>query len=244
MKRVLITMEYDGSGFKGFQSQQGQRTVQGELEGALEKICGSHVEVFASGRTDAGVHALGQTAHFDLGVPVPISKLADVLNSLLPPDICVKKAVGVDKNFHARFDIKSKCYMYRLYTGSQKHAFESRYEGWTNYPLDFALMKKASKIFLGEHDFRGYCSSAAVTSDYRRTIFNINLRQDGDYIYFEIEGSGFLYNMVRIIVGTLVDIGRGKLSVQSAQKALEEGDRALAGITMSPNGLYLKWTKY
>lgn len=244
MKRVLITIEYDGSGFKGFQSQSRQRTVQGELEAALEKICGAHVEVFASGRTDAGVHALGQTAHFDLNVPLPISKLADVLNSLLPSDISVKKAEYVPSDFHARFNIKSKCYMYKLYTGKEKHALESRFEGWVNYPLDIEKMRRASKIFLGEHDYRGYCSSAAVTSDYKRTIYNVEIKKVKDYIYFEVEGSGFLYNMVRIIVGTLVDIGRGKLSEESARKALETGDRSYAGITMIPNGLYLKWTKY
>lgn len=244
MKRVLITVEYDGSGFSGWQKQPGVRTVQGEIEEAIEKITGKPVELFGSGRTDAGVHALGQTAHFDLALPIPISKLADVLNNLLPPDIAVKKAEYVDADFHARFSIKSKRYQYKIYTGSMKKALSSRFEAAINWPLDLGKMQNAGKLFIGEHDFKGYCSSAAVTNDYRRTIYALDVKREGDYIIVEVEGSGFLYNMVRIIVGTLVDIGRGKLSESDLLKALETGDRAYAGVTMPACGLYLKETKY
>ena len=244
MKRVLLTIEYDGSGFSGWQKQPGVRTVQGEIEDAIEKITGQPVELFGSGRTDAGVHALGQTAHFDLALPVPISKLADVLNNLLPPDIAVKKAEYVAADFHARFSIKSKRYQYRIYTGTEKRALLSRFEAPVNWPLDIEKMKRAAQHFIGEHDFHGYCSSAAVTNDYRRTIYALDIKQEGDYIYIEVEGSGFLYNMVRIIVGTLVDIGRGKLTEADLLKALETGDRAYAGVTMPACGLYLKETKY
>lgn len=244
MKRVLLTIEYDGSGFYGWQKQNGFRTVQGELESAIEKVTETPVEVFGSGRTDAGVHALGQTAHFDLSLPVPISRLADVLNNLLPPDIAVKKAEYVADDFHARFSIKSKRYQYKIYTGKVKRALRSRFEAQVDWPLDLNKMRKASKMFLGEHDFKGYCSSATVTSDFRRTIYALDIYEDSEHIFIEVEGSGFLYNMVRIIVGTLVDIGRGKLSELDALKALETGERALAGVTMPACGLYLKETKY
>lgn len=244
MRRVLLTIEYDGSGFSGWQKQTGMRTVQGEIETAIEKITGSATEVFGSGRTDAGVHALGQTAHFDLSLPVPISKLADVLNNLLPPDIAIKKAEYVPMDFHARFSIKSKRYQYRIYTSQEKKALSSRFEAQVRWPLDVKKMQKASRMFLGEHDFKGYCSSAAVTNDYCRTIYNIDIFESDDYIFIEVEGSGFLYNMVRIIVGTLVDIGQGKLGEEDAKKALEIGDRALAGVTMPAGGLYLKETIY
>ena len=120
----------------------------------------------------------------------------------------------------------------------------SNYVGWIRYPLDLNKMKKTAKIFLGEHDFKGYCSSATVTKDFHRTIYDISVKKEGDFINVEIEGSGFLYNMVRIIVGTLVDIGRGKLDEADAARALEEGERAYAGVTMPASGLYLKQTTY
>jgi len=244
MKRVLLTIEYDGSGFYGWQKQNGMRTVQGEVEKALAIVTGTECEVFASGRTDAGVHALGQTAHFDLNVPVPISKLADVLNSLLPDDISIKKAKYVEDDFHARFSIKRKCYEYRVYIGTRKQALKSRYQAWVKNPLDIDKMIKAGKMFLGKHNFQGYCASAATVSDYSRTIHDIRISKKGEMIIFEVEGSGFLYNMVRILVGTLIDIGRGKLTEKSAKEALDTQDRSKAGVTMPPNGLYLKWTKY
>ncbi len=244
MKRICLTIQYDGSGFYGWQKQEGFRTVQGEVEKALSIVLDGECEVFASGRTDAGVHALGQTAHFDMALPIPVSRLADVLNSLLPEDIAIKKAVEVDSDFHARFSIKRKCYEYRVYTGKTKRCLSSRYEGWVKNPLDVDKMIRAAKMFVGTHNFQGYCSSSATVSDYTRTIYDIRITKKKDMLSFEVEGSGFLYNMVRILVGTLIDIGRGKLTEKSAKEALEKQDRSKAGVTMPPNGLYLKWTKY
>ena len=175
MKRILLTIQYDGSGFYGWQKQEGLRTVQGELEKALAIVLGGECEVYASGRTDAGVHALGQTAHFDMNLPIPVSRLADVLNSLLPDDIAIKKAEEVTDDFHARFSIKRKCYLYKVYNGKTKRCLQSRYEAWVKNPLDIDKMIKASKIFLGRHNFQGYCSSAATVSDYTRTIYDIRI---------------------------------------------------------------------
>lgn len=244
MKRILLTISYDGTNFFGWQKQTDRRTVQGEIEKAIEIVAGKSCEVFGSGRTDAGVHALAQTAHFDLPVDIPVSRLADVLNSLLPGDIAVLKAEEVDKDFHARFSIKKKCYEYRVYVGSEKDPFMCHRMGWVKYPLDLKKMIEAGKMLVGKHDFKGFCSSATCTNDFVRKIFSIDITKDGDFYYFDIVGNGFLYNMVRIIVGTLIDVGRGKLGLESVKEALENGDRSKAGVTMPAGGLYLKYTKY
>lgn len=244
MKRVLLTISYDGTNFFGWQKQADKRTVQGEIEKAIEIVAGKNCEVFGSGRTDAGVHALAQMAHFDLPVDIPISRLADVLNSLLPGDIAIIKAEEVDKDFHARFSVKRKCYQYQVYVGKEKDPFMAHRMGWVKYPLDDQKMVEAGKLLVGKHNFKGFCSSATCTSDYERQIFSIDISHEGDFYYFDIEGSGFLYNMVRIIVGTLVDVGRGKLSLESVKEALAKGDRSKAGITMPAGGLYLKYAKY
>ena len=244
MKRVLLTLSYDGTNFYGWQKQNGLRTVQGEIEKAIEIIAGKPCEVFGSGRTDAGVHALAQTAHFDLPVDIPISSLSEVLNNLLPGDIAITCAEEVDLNFHARFSIKKKRYQYRVYNGNVKDAFMCNRMGWVKYTLDEEKMLECAKLLEGRHDFHGYCSSATCTSDFIREIFAIDILKEDDFYYFEVEGSGFLYNMVRIIVGTIVDVGRGKLSIESAREALEKGDRSKAGVTMPASGLYLKSTTY
>ncbi len=245
MKRILLTISYDGTNFFGWQKQSDDvRTVQGEVEKAIEILCGEHCEVYASGRTDAGVHALAQTAHFDLPVAIPTSKLAEVLNSLLPGDIAITKVEEVDENFHARFSIKSKCYRYIVYNGKTKNPFMASRMGCVKYPLDDQKMFDCALLLEGRHNFQGFCSSATCTNDFERTIYSIKIIKEDELYYFDIEGSGFLYNMVRIIVGTLVDVGRGKLSLQSVKEALENGDRSKAGVTMSAGGLYLKWTKY
>ena len=244
MKRILLTISYDGTNFFGWQKQADLRTVQGEIEKSIEIIAGKNCELFGSGRTDAGVHALAQTAHFDLPVDIPVSKLADVLNSLLPGDISILKAEEVDKDFHARFSIKKKCYQYRVYNGNEKDPFMCHRMGWVKYPLNLQKMTEAGKLLVGKHDFKGFCSSATCTNDYVRKIFSIDITKDGDFYYFDIVGNGFLYNMVRIIVGTLIDVGRGKLDIQNVRDALQNGDRSKAGVTMPAGGLYLKYTKY
>ena len=245
MKRILLTISYDGANFFGWQKQADDvRTVQGELEKAIEILAGTHCEVYGSGRTDAGVHALAQTAHFDLPVNIPLSKLADVLYSLLPGDIAVTNVKEVDENFHARFSIKKKCYRYIVYTGKEKDPFLASRMGFVKYPLDEEKMLEAASLIEGKHDFQGFCSSATCTNDFVRTVYSIKIIKEDDKYYFDVEGSGFLYNMVRIIVGTLVDVGRGKLSLESVKEAIEYGDRSKAGVTMPAGGLYLKYTKY
>lgn len=244
MKRILLKIEYDGTNYSGWQKQPEQKTIQGEIEETIFKTIGEKVEVFGSGRTDAGVHALGQTAHFDLCAPVPISKIADILNNGLPNDIVIKKAVEVDENFHARFSIKKKCYLYKIYNGEEKRAFLAKRVGWVRKKLNIEKMKAAGKLLIGEHDFKGFCSANTATQNFVRTIYSIEITQKDEFIYVEVCGSGFLYNMVRIIVGTLVDYCLDKISKQDILDALKLGERNKSGQTMPAEGLYLKETFY
>ncbi len=244
MKRILIKICYDGSRYYGWQKQDGKPTIQGEIEKALEILLCHPCEVFGSGRTDAGVHALAQTAHFDMDINIPVSKLAEVINKLLPDDISIIEAKEVSQDFHARFSIKKKCYEYRIYTGKKKDPFLANYSSWIKDELDFDKMQTAKNLLIGKHNFKGFCSTATAVKDFTREIYSIDITTKKDYIYFTFTGNGFLYNMVRILVGTLIDVGRNKLTIENVKQALKIGDRQYAGITMPPNGLYLKWTQY
>ena len=244
MRRVLLKIEYDGREFYGWQKQEGKRTIQQEFENALFKLTGEKVEVFASGRTDRGVHALDQAVHFDLKEYIPAKNLPVAINNLLPNDISVKKAKYVGNDFNARFDIKTKTYVYKIYNGKIKRAILADRWAFVNYELDQEKMVEASKILLGKHDFKGFCSSDTKVTNFEREIYDITIRKRGKFLTFEVTGNGFLYNMVRIIVGTLVDVGRGNLSISDVKSALEKGDRSLAGRTMPPEGLYLAKTNY
>lgn len=240
MKRILLTIEYDGANYSGWQKQPNVKTIQGEIEHAIETSIGQTVEVFGSGRTDAGVHALAQKAHFDLNVPVPVSKLPDILNNVLPPDIAIKDAQQVPDDFHARFSQKKKVYRYEIYNSPNKNAFLANRAAQIKQQLDVVCMQDIAQYLVGEHDFRGFCSAQTCTENFIRTIFSIDVARDGDFIKIDVCGNGFLYNMVRIIVGTLVDFSLGKLTKDDVLLALKTGDRARAGQTMPPQGLYLK----
>lgn len=240
MKRILLTIEYDGTNYSGWQKQPNVSTIQGEIEKAIFNSIGQEVEIFGSGRTDAKVHALNQKAHFDLAVPVPVSKLAEIINNCLPDDIVIKEAVEVDENFHARFSLIRKCYRYKIYNSEQKNAFLANRVGYVRRKLDISKMRQASSLFIGEHNFRGFCSSNTCAENFVRTIYDIKIAEEDNFIKIDVCGSGFLYNMVRIIVGTLVDYSLGKLTLEDIKIALNEGKREYAGQTMAPQGLYLK----
>ncbi len=244
MKRILLTIEYDGTAYSGWQKQPNQRTVQGEIEEAIFKSIGERVEIFGSGRTDAGVHAYNQTAHFDLKAPVPISKLADILNNVLPPDIAIKNVKEVNGDFHARFSLKKKEYLYKIYNGTTKNVFLANKTAWIKKELDIEKMKEAGAILVGKHDFRGFCSANTCVVDFVRKIYSLTIEREGDFIYIKVVGSGFLYNMVRIIAGTLVDYALDKISLEDIKNALKEGNRAKSGQTLPACGLYLNETKY
>ncbi len=244
MKRILLKIEYDGSRYSGWQKQPERKTIQGEIEDAIFRSIGEKVEVFASGRTDAGVHAFGQTAHFDLNLPVPVSKIPQIINNNLPKDISIIQVKEVEDNFHARFSIKKKTYLYKIYNSSEKNAFIAYRAGWIKEKLNISKMKEISNLLIGQHDFRGFCSSNTATQDFVRTIFDIKIYKKDNYVFIEVCGSGFLYNMVRIIVGTLVDYSLDKINKENVLLALNNGNRNFSGRTMPAEGLYLKETFY
>lgn len=243
--RYLITFAYDGSKFSGYQKQKDLRTVQGELEKALKIINKKDVLVSASGRTDAGVHALNQKAHFDLSIKITPDKLQLALNSLLPPDIYVKNVIVVDKNFHARYNVLMKEYIYIINMG-EYNPIQKDYIYQYCKPLDINKMDDAIKQFIGEHNFKSFACAQDERDNYNRTIIQAYIMKDvaKDQIVISFLGTGFLRYMVRNMVGLLLEIGQGKKNSEDVLKIISAEDRKMAGITAPPQGLYLKDVQY
>ena len=244
MQRIKLKIQYDGNNFVGWQRQRTGRSVQQEIESAIEKLTGEKTEITGSSRTDAKVHALGQVAHFDTNSSIPPQNFKFALNDILSDDIRIISSQKVASNFNARFDVKKKTYVYFLCKCEIENPIFRKYMAFTKYDLDLNKMKKCSNLFLGEHNFKGFCSSKAQAKTFERTIESCSIKKNGNIIKFVITGNGFLQHMVRIIVGTLVDVGRGKLSMQDVEDALNNGDRSKSGKTMEPQGLYLKRIYY
>lgn len=245
MRNLKLTISYNGQNFFGWQKQNGKRTVQGELENAFFVLSGENVEVEGSGRTDKGVHALGQVASVKTESPIPVENFARALNNLLPEDVKIEKVEEVSQDFHARFSAKRKTYAYYVGVGSErKSAVLNGLIG--NYPfkVDEEKINSVLPVFVGKHNFKGFCSADTSVQNFEREIFDFSLEKQGDYLCFKVTGNGFLYNMVRILVGTLLDYGSGKLTEDDIKKALSLGERKFAGKTMEPNGLYLLKVEY
>lgn len=241
--RYLITISYDGTLFSGYQKQPRERTVQTELEKALKEINGGKkVEVYASGRTDAKVHALAQKVHFDLDTIITTDKLKKGLNSLLPLDIHVSKVEEVSAEFHARFSSIGKEYIYRINMG-EYNPLERNYVYQYNAKLDVVEMERAMKYLEGTHNFKSFTKTDEEKDDYVRTISQTNLirdTKDVNQIILVFVGTGFLRYMVRNIVGTLIQVGEGKIRSEEVINILKKEDRKCAGKTANPEGLYLK----
>lgn len=241
--RYLITFSYDGSKYKGYQKQPKSKTIQGELEKALKTINNNEkVDVSASGRTDAGVHALNQKAHFDLTISITEEKLKAGLNSLLPRDIYVKNVEIVDSSFHARFMVKAKEYIYQINMG-EYDPIEKDYIYQYNKKLDVVEMERALKYLEGTHDFKSFSKADDEKEDFVRTIVQTNLirnLKNVNKITISFLGTGFLRYQVRNMVGVLIEIGEGKRKSEDILTILEAKDRRKAGITAAPEGLYLK----
>ncbi len=220
-------------------SSLGKLNIQGEIEKAIKVVTGEEVEVIASGRTDAGVHSLGQTANFKIENEIPIEKIPLALNSQLKKTIVIKSAEEVTDNFHARFSCKGKKYRYIINTSITGSAIWRDFEYHLPVKLDINNIIKASKYLIGEHDFKAFKASGTSSKSSVRKIYNIEIKQEGDRIYLEYTGNGFLYNMVRIISGTLVDVGSGKIKPEEVKNILELQDRSKAGKTLPAHGLYL-----
>ncbi len=242
--RILLTVAYDGTDFSGYQVQPNLRTVQLEIESALNKLLGKEVKTVASGRTDSGVHALSQKVHFDTDSLIPPNKYAEALNSYLPSDVKVLSSKKVSGTFNARYSAKTKTYRYSVYFGKLENPLYSRYKTLLKYPLDFKKIDEAIKIIEGEHDFKCFLSSGSSVKDTVRTIYSIKYTKKGNFVDFYFKGNGFLYNMVRILMGTLVAVGENRLMALDVKKAIETGNRKLVGKTMDAKGLTLYRVTY
>ena len=242
--RYLIKFSYDGTNFFGYQKQPGKRTVEGEFEKALFDI-NNHTEtrIFSSGRTDAGVHALCQTAHFDLTIDITLYKLKCALNSLLPSDIHVISAETVDKDFHARYMVKEKKYKYIINCGEYE-PIKRNYQFEYNKKLDVIKMKEAINYFLGEHDFRSFVSEEVIKDNYVRKIIKVSLIEQNEKIIIEFKGTGFMKYQVRNMVGTLIKIGKGKLEPSIINDLLKSDEKRNVVTTASACGLYLVEVNY
>lgn len=240
MSRYKCIISYDGTQFSGYQVQPNKRTVQSEIERVLQGMHkGNTVKVVGSGRTDANVHAFGQVIHFDSDLTIPIEGWKRALNSMLPQDIRIQSIEKADPQFHARFDVKAKEYRYRLLLSKDLCVFKRHYMYHYPYPLDLSAMKEAALRLIGTHDFTSFCASKTEVQDKVRTIYQINIEKQNDELLFSFIGNGFLYNMVRILVGTLLEVGSGQIALEKMGTIIAGKDRSLAGKTAPGHGLYL-----
>ena len=239
MRNIKLTIEYDGKDFKGWQKQPNKLNIQGEIEKTIENITGEKVELIASGRTDAGVHAMGQVANFKTNSNMPIEKIPIAINSQVKNSIRIQNAEEVDENFHSRFNCKKKTYRYVIDNSKYGSAIYRNISYHMPIKLDVEEMKKAIKYFEGEHDFKAFKSSGTSSKSSVRTIYKADIITEGTNIAIDLTGNGFLYNMVRIIAGTLVDVGLGKIKADDIPEIIASKDRTKAGKTLPPHGLML-----
>lgn len=239
MRNIKLTIEYDGKGFNGWQKQPNRLNIQGEIEKAIEEITGEAVELYASGRTDAGVHSLGQVANFKTKSLIEIDKIPIAINSKLKKSIIIKKAEEVEDNFHARYNAKGKKYKYIINNSPVGSAIYRGLEYHMPTKLDVEKMKEAIKYFEGEHDFKAFKSSGTSGKSSVRTIYKAEIKERNDRIIIELTGNGFLYNMVRIIAGTILEVGLGKIMPEDISDIILSKSRTKAGKTLPPHALYL-----
>lgn len=260
MRKILLTVAYEGSGFHGFAYQDGVRTVEGALADAVRAACGHEAVITGASRTDAGVHAYGNLASFDTDSTIPAEKFAAALNTKLPQDVRVVCAKEVAPDFHPRKTGWKKTYEYRILNAELPDPMLGRYTYHYRAPLDVHAMGQAAKALVGEHDFTSFCSVHSLSETRVRTIYDClvltrdaypadlfpagcgqdrDARQQAQLVVIRVSGSGFLYHMVRIIAGTLLDVGRGRLSAEDIPRILEARDRSAAGATLDAQGLFL-----
>jgi len=253
-KNILLTIEYDGTNFHGWQKQPDKRTVQGEIERVLRIVCGYEVKIDGTSRTDAGVHALGQRASFKGDIKIPVDRLLIAANNLLSGgknvtgaagDVRIVHAEEKPLEFHARFDAQSKKYIYKISNGSEADLFKRNYLYQIAKPLDVEAMKEAAAHIKGTRDFKSFQAAGGEEKKTTvRTIYDLTITKKEEMLDIEITGDGFLYNMVRIITGTLVEVGLGKISPDRIPFIIESKDRQNAGHTAPPQGLYLAEVYY
>ncbi|MCI5955790.1 MAG: tRNA pseudouridine(38-40) synthase TruA [Clostridiales bacterium] len=242
--RVLLTISYDGTAYAGWQLQENAVAVQQRVEEALWKLTGESIRVTGASRTDAGVHAMGQRAHFDTFSRIPPEKYPFALNTCLPRDIRVLAGRAVPSDFHARFDARGKRYTYRVHNAPHASALLRDLTAHVPQALDVERMRQSLQCLLGTHDFAAFQASGGTAKTTVRTLSEISLAQSGCMLTLTVRGNAFLYNMVRIIAGTMLDIGMGRLDASAFQRALDTGDRLALGVTAPACGLELTQVEY
>jgi len=245
IRNFKMVVEYDGSAYRGWQRQKNGLSIQQALEEAIKKITGQKVSVIGSGRTDAGVHALNQVASFRCATKLPVNSIYRGVNSVLPEDIVVKEMEEVPFEFHAQRDVKSKVYVYKICNQKLRPALGRNYSWFVRFDLNLAKMRQAAKYLIGTHDFSCFCATGTDVKDRVRTITSIDIQSIGEgSIEITLEAKGFLKYMVRNIIGTLVEVGRGKRQTEEMKKIIASRDRKIAGATAPAHGLFLKEVKY
>lgn len=244
MRNIKLVIEYDGKDYNGWQKQPNKLNIQGEIERAIENITKEKVDLIASGRTDAGVHALGQVANFKTNSNIDIEKIPIAINSQVKNSIRIKSAEEVEENFHSRFNCKKKTYRYVIDNSKYGTAIYRNIVYHMPIKLNVEEMKKAIKYFEGEHDFKAFKASGTSSKSSVRTIYKATVERKEDRVIIELTGNGFLYNMVRIIAGTLIDVGIGKIKPEEVKEIIEKKERKNAGKTLPARGLCLLEVDY
>jgi tRNA pseudouridine38-40 synthase len=245
-RRLKLVIAYDGTSFAGWQSQSHRNTVQDNVERAFERVLGKRVRVHGAGRTDAGVHALAQCAHTDLpNDRLSAARWTEALNALLPPTIRVLRCQYVSNEFHARLSAKGKVYRYKIWLAPVLPPFECRRTWHTVHPIDLKILKRAAKLFVGTHNFAGFAANRGKQEKSTvRTIYSLRVRQEGPCVTIEFDGDGFMYKMVRLIVGSLVKCALGKIHIEDVAARLDSGQIGPARFAAPPEGLYLVRVRY
>jgi len=244
VRNIKLTVQYDGSRYRGWQTQPGKRTIQGELVEAVSNLVGVRTYVHGASRTDAGVSALGQVALFEIDSPIPTENFPKAINGQLPRDIVVTSAEEVPWGFDLMSGVKSKLYRYTIYIGRHRPVLRLNQCWHIPKKLDVDAMNQAAQLLVGKKDFKSFASAADRRENSVRTIFRCNVTAEDKWIYVDVEGEGFLYNMVRNIVGTLVEVGRGRWKPEKINEILEAKNRTAAGPLAPAVGLCLMWIKY
>lgn len=244
MKNYRLTIAYDGTRYSGWERKKDRDTIQGKLENVLQRMCNQEVNVIGAGRTDAGVHAVAMIANVHLKTEFSVDKIKQYLNNYLPDDICVTEVSQVSDRFHARYNAKSKTYIYSCYIGNNKPIFDRKYIYTLDVKPDIEKMRQAAVYLMGEQDFASFCTDRSKKKSTVRHVDRIEITEQNDRLTFLFHGTGFLYNMVRIMVGTLLKVGAGELQPEDMQRILAARKRSEAGPTAPAQGLRLESIDY
>lgn len=244
MRRLLVTIRYDGSAYHGYQVQSNALTVQEVFQNAVQKVFGERLDVKGCSRTDSGVHANMYCISFDTDMNISNESVVLALNTYLPEDVAAYDCREVGMDFHPRYNCKSKEYLYKIYNGKYRNPFYAKYALWYRWNIDAEYLNNEAQAFVGKYDYSGFCSIKSNVEDTVREIYSCKVWREGDFVYFKVCGDGFLYNMVRIMVGTLLFVSEGKIKSGELKNIILSKDRKKAGKTAPPQGLYLNNVSY